>query len=399
LGRKTREFQIIGFLLQGDIASDVMAHRDALIFAAEKADTGTLIHPTMGPMEVSLLNVVVTESVEHGRMFRVELTFIEAGKKEFNSSLLISIESVSAPQSFFGAITSFVQRVNAYYRQGLAVVQQAEATCAYWIRQGQTLVDDATNVYNFVTTLPQTIDGMFGRFFGGRTLGGFGTPTLGTRQPLNLQTVLALGTVYRQDAKAAFDGLTTASSGNDTTAIGNASQAVAQAVKQASVNPADAIRLLQELAVFVPPSYSTSAPIGTAINGISAGLGDLFRRCAVIALAEAGEQYQPSSYDDAALIRDAICASLDVEIETAGDQGEDDMFSLLRGLRSSVSISLTNRGATLAPIEVFNSKLSLPAPVWALRIYRDTTRSDELVTQVNPPHPAFMPLTFKALSA
>lgn len=177
-----------------------------------------------------------------------------------------------------------------------------------------------------------------------------------------------------------------------------AAQALAKSLMSAAVNPSDALRLLTSLADFTPVPASSSAPIGLAIANAQNVTGDLFRRAAVVALARASATYQPTSADDAAQVRDAVCAALDKEISIAGDQGLDSTFNALRAVRAAVSQDLSTRGEQLATINIVSSALPLPAPVWAQRLYKDPTRSDELATEAGPPHPAFMPVSFRALS-
>jgi prophage DNA circulation protein len=176
-------------------------------------------------------------------------------------------------------------------------------------------------------------------------------------------------------------------------------QALAAAVLAATVDPADGIRLLSELANFTSDQPTASDAIGLAMFDMQDAAGDLFRRAAVVALARASAAYQPSSYDDAANVRTAVTALLDAEITIAGDQGEDASYNALRSLRTAVIEDLTTRGGSLAPISSFSLRAPLPALMLANVLYRDPARSDELVTQVDPIHPAFMPTQFRALSS
>lgn len=177
-----------------------------------------------------------------------------------------------------------------------------------------------------------------------------------------------------------------------------AAQELAAALLDASVNPADAIRLLSGLADFAPDDVTSSAPIGVAMAQMQGATGDLFRRAAVVALARASASYQPASADDAAALQVKVCALLDQEITIAGDQGQDTTFNALRAVRSAVVQDLSKRGAQLATMMTVTTRQTMPAPVLAQRLYRDPSRSDELVLQANPAHPAFMPTEFKALS-
>lgn len=180
--------------------------------------------------------------------------------------------------------------------------------------------------------------------------------------------------------------------------VASAAQALAAALSASAVNPADAIRLLSSLADFTPSDPTSSAPIGVAMAAMQSATGDVFRRAAAVALARASAAYQPSSADDAAAVRAAVCAVLDKEITIAGDQGQDATFNALRTVRAAVSQDLAARGATLATIATVATLQPVPAPVLAQRLYRDPSRSDELVMQADPPHPAFLPTSFKALS-
>jgi prophage DNA circulation protein len=183
-----------------------------------------------------------------------------------------------------------------------------------------------------------------------------------------------------------------------TSDFASAAQALAAALYAAAVDPADAIRLLGTLADFTPDDVTSSSPIGLATATMQRASGDLFRRAAVVAMARASASYQPASVDDAAAVRATVCAALDAEITIAGDQYEDATYSALRTLRAAVSTDLTERGAGLASVATLASNLPLPALALAHRQYRDQSRSDELVTQADCIHPAFMPTSFKALS-
>jgi prophage DNA circulation protein len=178
-----------------------------------------------------------------------------------------------------------------------------------------------------------------------------------------------------------------------------AAQALATALSATAVRPADAMRLLSNLANFSPDDATSPSTIGAAMAVMQSATGDLFRRAAVVALARVSADYEPTSADDAAAVRAAVCAALDAEIGIAGDQGQDATFNALRAVRAAVSMDLATRGAGLASIGVVASALPMPAPVLAQRLYRDPGRADELVAQADPVHPAFMPVAFKALSS
>ena len=182
-----------------------------------------------------------------------------------------------------------------------------------------------------------------------------------------------------------------------TSDFADAAQALAAALYASAVRPADAIRLLSTLASFTTIDPTSQSTIGVAMAAMQGATSDLFRRAGVVALARASANYQPTSSDDAAAVRTAVCTMLDAEIIIAGDQGQDATFGALRAVRAAVSRDLAARGASLSSVVTVVSG-SVPAPVLAQRLYRDPVRADELVTQAAPVHPAFMPARFKALS-
>ncbi|TMV39240.1 hypothetical protein FGG78_42700 [Thioclava sp. BHET1] len=64
-----------------------------------------------------------------------------------------------------------------------------------------------------------------------------------------------------------------------------------------------------------------------------------------------------------------------------------------------MATDLTERGAQLPSQRDFILPGAQPSLTLAYRIYEDATRSDDLIRRVDPIHPAFMPVQFKALSA
>lgn len=180
--------------------------------------------------------------------------------------------------------------------------------------------------------------------------------------------------------------------------VASAAQGLAAAVLAATTDPADGIRLLAELGNFTPADPTSAAPAGLAMAAMQGAMGDLCRRSALASLARASALYQPRSYDDAAQLRTQLCALLDAEGLSAADEGDDASYNALRSLRTAVAADLAKRGASLAPIVTVTLRAPLPALALAYRLYQDIGRTDELIGEGNPPHPAFMPTRFRALA-
>ncbi len=111
------------------------------------------------------------------------------------------------------------------------------------------------------------------------------------------------------------------------------------------------------------------------------------------------QAYQPQSEDDATTIRQKVCDLLDAEAVIAGDVGNDLSYQALANARGTVAADLDTRGAQLPPMRTWTLADSFPALVVAQMLYQDSTRSDQLIDLAQPAHPAFMPLSFKALSS
>lgn len=176
-------------------------------------------------------------------------------------------------------------------------------------------------------------------------------------------------------------------------------QATTEALRLACNDPADAVRLLSALAAYDPASTASTAPIGTAIQAYTVALGQLFRRAALTSLARACADYLPSSYDDALAVRLAVASVFDAEILNAADAEQDDSYQALRALKAAVVDDLITRGSDLARLTTITSARPQPSLVLAYRLYRDATRSDDLIARANPVHPGFMPISFQALSS
>ncbi len=79
LGRRTRRWQVTGYIVCGPMRADYRPARDDLIAACEAYGPGTLVHPTLGSMQVNCDSYSVTETKERGGIATFEMVFVEAG--------------------------------------------------------------------------------------------------------------------------------------------------------------------------------------------------------------------------------------------------------------------------------------------------------------------------------
>ncbi|MDR3513786.1 MAG: DNA circularization N-terminal domain-containing protein [Caulobacteraceae bacterium] len=400
LGRAGRRIGITGFLVSNSLVyggGSVLDQELALVAAAETKGQGTLVHPTLGELTVSCLSCSTIDQLDSLGVIAIELDFLEAGEKVFPSvsTATTTATNSAADTADTAASSDLSTEATPLLAQGAVVAQSALSTVTAWVDQAQSLATDATSLFNLASQLP----GDYGRYFNGANLGLASSLLDLLPAGTTIASLVALAANDRQLVnEAATTVLTTAAnlglgaSSASPTDLATASQALTAQLLAVCANPADAVRLLSALATYAPNGAAALTSIGVAV-------GDLFRRAAVAALARASASYQPWSYDDAAAVRSAVTALIDAEIQIAGDEGEDATFNALRSLRVAVVQDLTARGASLAPLATFSEGANLPAIVLAQRLYRDPSRGDQLVGEVNPVHPLFMPRSFRALAA
>lgn len=81
MGRSTRKISLTGFLIENSLVyggGGVLSQRDAMVAAAETAGKGTLVHPTLGQLQVNVPDggLTVSEKWDQGRYFEIGFTFI-----------------------------------------------------------------------------------------------------------------------------------------------------------------------------------------------------------------------------------------------------------------------------------------------------------------------------------
>eukprot|EP01037_Dinobryon_pediforme_P022826 gene22826-24105_t len=84
MGRRAKKFQIAAYVIGESYTDD----RDALIDACEVEGSGTLVHPTMGMLEVICDSYSCQESRQEGGMARFEMNFVEAGTTPFTAATM-----------------------------------------------------------------------------------------------------------------------------------------------------------------------------------------------------------------------------------------------------------------------------------------------------------------------
>lgn len=400
LGKKPRSFEVIGFLLDGDLktgAGAVIDQRDNLFAVCEGPGTATLVHPTFGTIDsVACLGVEAIERADLGPVFEIRLTLIKAGPRKFPTATVSTADDSAdqAENAKAKSLLDYATDIATDIRNGAAVVQKAVSTVVGWYQLGVTAVNDVKRVIGAVSTL----SGNFGRLFGG---GNSGFSSSNTKAPTSTTPADLLATSAAGRAAVVAAGVTlqaAAANPSDTAALGAAVDAFVAAVAASANDPADAVRLVTGLVQYTPDDVVVPGQIGSSMGTVQVATAALLRRYALAQLAVTLTTYQPSSQPDAAAVLSSALALYDSEIEVAGDSGDDDTFIALRALRRAVYADLTARGADLATNAAYSFNAQLPSLVLAQRIYDDVTREPQLLQQINPIHPAFCPIAFQALA-
>ena len=400
LGRNARLYHLSAFLVEDSAkygGGGVVGQRDRLIKAFETAGDGELVHPTLGRVKVSALEAHCLERWDTGRFFEVSMTFIEAGERKYPAAVTSTGDAISAAAQGLGvaSLLAFVRDTASAIKMGAAIVQQAVSTALGWYVAAVNLVHDVKRFFGAVSTL----SGSFGRLFGGGN-SGYSATTKSIRQPSSVDQLIRNDAAARTVVTKAGAALV-AAGGNvtDTATFGAATQSLAAALAVSAVDPADRIRLMVSLSGYQSSGPTTDSAIGAGMAAMQSACNSLFRRAAIGQLITASGSYQPSSCDDAAAMIDVMSAVLDAEITAAADQGADDVYLALLDAKKAVVADLKARGGNLAAVTTYSFNASVPSLALAQRIYRDPGRSDDLVTQADPVHPAFMPTTFSALAS
>lgn len=405
MGRSTRRITLTGFIIQSSriySASDVMTQRDSLVAAAEQAGPGTLVHPTLGELTVSVPEggLRVQESQEDGRIFRFTLTVIESGLKVFAvTGTADAISTVKA--SWFATVSTAAARILAEIKAEMRSVSQAvktlKNTTAFWTKNVESVFTEATNLSNVLkSTFGST---RYGRYNTGSVGGSASGTSSATDNTADTDDYSGLVKSKIAESVENLAAITTAISAIETStdldSYSDNLQALYTAMLASVTGGNDLVNSLETLSGFNDSTYwqdSHDSAVASAaqiyINVLTAS-----------SMAYAVSRYTPGNYDEASELMRRVAAVIDAAALSAADAGYDDVYEAMQELRSSIVTALETNGADLARVKAVTFNRSLPALNIANRLYQDADRVESLVKMAGPVHPAFMPASFKALTS
>ncbi len=172
-----------------------------------------------------------------------------------------------------------------------------------------------------------------------------------------------------------------------------------ESVRTVIIDPAAQINAMAALCSYPAPEAPVgTSPINTAVAAVTLASAALCRRAALTSLGYACALYAPTSSTDCQTVIDLIAPLFDAEILFSADTGDNDTYSALRVLRTSVISDLQVRGSQLPQLITYQFQSTLPSLVIAYNLYHDALRSDDIIQRADPPNPLFCPLNFVALS-
>ncbi|MGP3594306.1 DNA circularization protein [Vagococcus sp. WN89Y] len=405
MGRSSRKITIRGFLIQSSLlysAADVFTQRDSLIAACETGEPGTLIHPTLGEIKVSVPDggLRISEASEHGRVFHFTLAVMEVGEKQFsvsNASTAKSSVTESWASTLSKSATSWLGTIKSALRTVPQAIKTIRATTQYWSNSVMSLSDQVTNMGNVLSSTFGSDH--YGRYNHG-TVGGNSSGTSTVMNPGTdtrdydglVETTIATVVMNREAVTSAIEALQSTSDLDDYPA--NVA-AVITVVIETIPNVYDQIHVLESL-----PGV-TDATLYASVSDtlIQAATLNYLQIISASAMAYAAASYTPSSRDDAMAMLNRVTVALDTATVTAADAGYVVLYQELLALRTHITDVLKNIGADLASVQTVIFPVSRPALAVANQLYQNADRASGLLKSVNPVHPAFMPTSFKAMTS
>lgn len=364
LGRRPSEFQVDGFL----IGDDYLGQMKRLIGALTFPGPGTLVHPSMGTMQVVLpqQSRLREQFIDRRGMVTFSLLFMDVG---------------DAVQQPFASIDT-----------QQAVEDAADA--GY-----DTFVDDFVSQFSTVgapdwsvASLTSEIDRISDKIAEVRDSMGLNTSALSAITKSAAMFKFNLVTLINKPADLANALIGQVRSLTDLFDFNPPRGLSAFAASHYTKGPLGAMLGLSTYGLTGTPTARPAVPLnGTAERAQQAANQEavfaLVRRTAMTEAARA-VVFQPfPSYDEAAAVRDTVYNALEVEILTAPDP----VYRALANLRVTVVADIGARGLDLTRLASMTLLESVPAIVLSHRLYGTTAYATELVERNSVLNPLVIP--------
>lgn len=368
LGKKAGKWQIEAFLVNGK--SGYAERRDKLREALNASGPGTLIHPYLGELSVSVDGYSLKETTREGGYCTFSISFVEAGQpvepdveKDTAANVLDKAEAAkeAATAGFLDEYMPLLEDLEGLAGKVPALLSEATA----FLGTPLSILSRAQSAASSVLALPDRLASRLLGYLGTiRQLGGIATSGL----KMNALTAL-LG---KKSAGTASSWLVT-SNGVIAGIVGKTSWPQAGGGSIGGGTPS-------------PETLGVVA--STVANRAETPLIDLIAAGAVIEAAIESADADYGTADEALASRDAVIDAID-EVQRANCS--DAVFTALSELAVAVNEDLTTRGAELPKLGSATLFMSMPALAASYRLYGDVGQADAIVARNRIRHPGRVP--------
>ena len=368
LGKKAGKWQIEAFLVNGK--SGYAERRDKLREALNASGPGTLIHPYLGELSVSVDGYSLKETTREGGYCTFSISFVEAGQpvepdveKDTAANVLDKAEAAkeAATAGFLDEYMPLLEDLEGLAGKVPALLSEATA----FLGTPLSILSRAQSAASSVLALPDRLASRILGYLGTiRQLGGIATSGL----KMNALTAL-LG---KKSAGTASSWLVT-SNGVIAGIVGETSWPQAGGGSIGGGTPS-------------PETLGVVA--STVANRAETPLIDLIAAGVVIEAAIESADADYGTADEALASRDAVIDAID-EVQRANCS--DAVFTALSELAAAVNEDLTTRGAELPKLGSATLFMSMPALAASYRLYGDVGQADAIVARNRIRHPGRVP--------
>ncbi|MFB5641813.1 DNA circularization protein [Kluyvera ascorbata] len=401
MGRGIRKITLRCFIIQDSLiygGGSVIEQRQRLTEACEKKGAGTLIHPTLGELTVSIPDngLRIGGEQSSGRVFEFSLICIESGLKVFAVTTSVAA-SASVKTNYLRlvstAVLTTIARVKGEIRSVTQGIKTIKNTVAFWTNMVESTVSEVTNIGN---TLKSTFGNTrYGRYNHGQTGGSSGVNGQRDIDDASSTALLVQQTMAQSvtDRATINSDITTLNNSSTSDAFIQGVSDVVLSVLNSTGGISERIRALEILA----NSLSTQYQQATADQNVADSINALILVLCSGAMATAAVSANPGSRDEADALTERVCAQLETALVKAADRGDDEIYQALLEVRAAFITTMETTSEGLVSLVEFSTPSSLPALTLANRLYQDVGRAGELIAGTSVPHPAFMPTKMKVL--
>lgn len=368
LGKKAGKWQIEAFLVNGK--SGYAERRDKLREALNASGPGTLIHPYLGELSVSVDGYSLKETTREGGYCTFSISFVEAGQpvepdveKDTAANVLDKAEVAkeAATAGFLDEYMPLLEDLEGLAGKVPALLSEATA----FLGTPLSILSRAQSAASSVLALPDRLASRILGYLGTiRQLGGIATSGL----KMNALTAL-LG---KKSAGTASSWLVTSNG------------VIAGIVGETSWPQAGG----GSIGGGTPSPETPGVVASTVADRAETPLIDLIAAGAVIEAAIESADADYGTADDALASRDAVIDAID-EVQRANCS--DAVFTALSELAVAVNEDLTTRGAELPKLGSATLFMSMPALAASYRLYGDVGQADAIVARNRIRHPGRVP--------